>query len=972
MKTTSRGKKPFLLSMISLIAVMLMIVGCGGGGGTGPVVPDTQQPIIREMKYEGEAGTDITSDSRAAAQGTLYVKASDNQTQSNQLTFDIKNGNGSFTSHTVTKGNDGYYVKEVAMTPQNIYGRGNFDGFDATARVRDATGNGTLEKRFFDLALSEQAGRQAITEAKDNVPISGFDTAGGFAEDQQVEIQGRNVSVDLVGHFTSGDSGWRELSVKYYNINDTEDTTFQNIVFNQGNVRIARYSYLGGNNRGYFVWLETNLDYNTSKDTLEAAFNFIKTDSGLAGNDVTITAQASPASGGDVRINSGTWGDSKSVTVNSGTQVTLQASAVSGYTFEGWYDGSVKVSSNTTYQVTATANKTYKANFTQNATQYTITAQASPVSGGDVRINSGTWGDDKSVTVNSGAQVTLEAAAASGYTFEGWYDGSVKVGSNTTYQVTAAANKTYKAEFLVLPTAIQFTDPILEAAVRNATGYTGQPTGPIYPSDVLGIVKLGVSLGVSRDRSGHPSRKDGDDPEYELRKKWLENPEVNRRGEAMEWLHGPNTAEEATTRYVGGLVSLEGIQYLTNLQELYFDNNQVTSLSPLQNLTNLESLSFDINPVTSLTPLQNLTNLQYLGFSNNQVSDLTPLQNLTNLDGLNFDNVQYNNPDINPVGYNNQVSDLTPLQNLTNLQSLYFSDNQVSDLSPLQNLTNLQYLWFSNNQVTSLTTLQNLTNLRVLGFGGNQITTLTPLQNLTNLHWLVFSNNQVTSLSPLQNLTNLESLSFDINPVTSLTPLQNLTNLQYLGFSNNQVSDLTPLQNLTNLEELSFDNNQVTSLTPLQNLTNLKWISFDNNQVTSLTPLQNLTNLYSLDFSNNQVTSLTPLQNLTNLESLSFDINPVTSLTPLQNLTNLEWLYFDNSQVTSLTPLQNLTNLKWLYFDNNQVSNISPLVANPGLGNGDYLYMRYNYLDLTPGSQNRQDIDTLISRGCTVYYDPQR
>jgi len=448
MKTISRGKKPFLLSMISFIVVMLMIVGCGGGGGTGPVVPDTQQPIIHEMKYEGEAGTDITSDNRAAAQGTLYVKASDNQTQSNQLTFDIKNGNGSFTSHTVTKGNDGYYVKEVAMTPQNIYGRGNFDGFDATARVRDATGNGTLEKRFFDLALSEQAGRRAITEAKINVSISNFDAAGGFTEDQQVEIQGRNVSVDLVGHFTGGDSGWRELSVKYYNINDTQDAAFQNIVFNQGNVRIAKYTYLGGNNRGYFLWLETNLDYNTSKDTLEAAFNFIKTDSGLAGNDVTITAQASPASGGDVRINSGTWGDSKNVTVNSGTQVTLEASAVSGYTFEGWYDGTVKVSSNTSYQVTATANKTYKANFTQNVTQYTITAQASPASGGDVRINSGTWGDSKNVTVNSGTQVTLEASEVTGYGFEGWYDGSVKVSSNKTYQVTATANKTYKANFM--------------------------------------------------------------------------------------------------------------------------------------------------------------------------------------------------------------------------------------------------------------------------------------------------------------------------------------------------------------------------------------------------------------------------------------------------------------------------------------------------------------------------------------------
>jgi len=259
---------------------------------------------------------------------------------------------------------------------------------------------------------------------------------------------------------------------------------------------------------------------------------------------VTITAQSDPAAGGDVRINSGTWGDSKSVTVNSGTQVTVETAAASGYTFDGWYDGSAKVSSNTSLTVTATSNKTYRAKFntvstltitqhpqsqtktegesvtfnvvasggtppysyqwrkngtningatsqsyTKNnlvvadAGQYsvvvtdssgvgarqsvtsnnaqltvnqiatvTITAQSDPAAGGDVRINGGTWGDSKSVTVNSGTQVTVEAAAASGYTFDGWYDGSAKVSSNTSLTVTATANKTYRAKFNTVST----------------------------------------------------------------------------------------------------------------------------------------------------------------------------------------------------------------------------------------------------------------------------------------------------------------------------------------------------------------------------------------------------------------------------------------------------------------------------------------------------------------------------------------
>ncbi len=37
---------------------------------------------------------------------------------------------------------------------------------------------------------------------------------------------------------------------------------------------------------------------------------------------------------------------------------------------------------------------------------------------------------------------------------------------------------------------IFFQDPVLEQAVRNAQGYTGNPTGPIYKSDVLGITRL--------------------------------------------------------------------------------------------------------------------------------------------------------------------------------------------------------------------------------------------------------------------------------------------------------------------------------------------------------------------------------------------------------------------------------------------------------------------------------------------------
>jgi formylglycine-generating enzyme required for sulfatase activity len=198
-------------------------------------------------------------------------------------------------------------------------------------------------------------------------------------------------------------------------------------------------------------------------------------------------------------------------------------------------------------------------------------------------------------------------------------------------------------------------------------------------------------------------------------------------------------------------------------------------------------------------------------------------------------------------------------------------------------------------------------------------------------------------------IINLFSFKGKEEGITSLEGIQYLTNLQKLYFWASQVSDLTPLQTLTNLQRLSFRNSQVSDLTPLQNLTNLQELSFGGNQVSDLTPLQNLTNLVHLDFYDNQVSNLTPLQNLTNLQELYFGIN----------------------QVSDITPLQNLTNLTSLYFQNNQVSDIVPLVNNAGIGTDDSLEMRYNNLDLTPGSKDMENINTLISRGCTVYYYPQ-
>lgn len=63
---------------------------------------------------------------------------------------------------------------------------------------------------------------------------------------------------------------------------------------------------------------------------------------------------------GSVKVN----GSTTSVTVNSGTSVTAVATPTTDYEFEGWYNGSTKITNaNATYTFTATANITLKAKF---------------------------------------------------------------------------------------------------------------------------------------------------------------------------------------------------------------------------------------------------------------------------------------------------------------------------------------------------------------------------------------------------------------------------------------------------------------------------------------------------------------------------------------------------------------------------------------------------------------------------------
>lgn len=224
------------------------------------------------------------------------------------------------------------------------------------------------------------------------------------------------------------------------------------------------------------------------------------------------------------------------------------------------------------------------------------------------------------------------------------------------------------------------------------------------------------------------------------------------------------------------------------------------------------------------------------------------------------------------------------------------------------------------------------------------------------------------------DMAYLTSLDASGSGITNLSGLEYANNLQQLWLNNNGIDDLTPISHLTKLQQLYLSDNQITGLEALEDLTKLKGLYLGGNQISDISFLTGLNGLQELWLYDNNVPNqsldLNALSSLTNLEVLGLQSDGITDLTPLTGLTKLQSLNLNNNQISNLTPLAGLTNLHGLYLGNNQIDDLKPLVINilkGGLGNGNYLDINNNLLDLTAGSQTSIDLQRLKGSGINVF-----
>lgn len=168
-----------------------------------------------------------------------------------------------------------------------------------------------------------------------------------------------------------------------------------------------------------------------------------------------------------------------------------------------------------------------------------------------------------------------------------------------------------------------------------------------------------------------------------------------------------------------GVADLEGLQYLTSLQEALLTENEIAEVSALSNLTDLELLSLGEN---------NLTDISALPIS---------------LEGLALDE--------------NPLADAPDFTNFTNLRSLYLNANNLTDVLGLANLSNLQSLELGENNITEVPDLP--TEIRWVYLAANNISDLSSLSSLTELNAINLDENHIADLSPLPTVSTIEIFS---------------------------------------------------------------------------------------------------------------------------------------------------------------------------------------------------------------------
>ena len=151
-----------------------------------------------------------------------------------------------------------------------------------------------------------------------------------------------------------------------------------------------------------------------------------------SGTAITDIGECSIGSTSNAGVSTGTYYRDTSQTITA-------KAAPTGYSFVGWYEGSNLISSSLQVSITMNANRTLVARY--QIKTYTVNAVSEDINKGTV--------SPAGQTIEHGKNATVTASPKAAYNFAGWYNGSTRVSTSTSYTFAVTSNINLTAKFII-------------------------------------------------------------------------------------------------------------------------------------------------------------------------------------------------------------------------------------------------------------------------------------------------------------------------------------------------------------------------------------------------------------------------------------------------------------------------------------------------------------------------------------------
>jgi hypothetical protein len=212
-----------------------------------------------------------------------------------------------------------------------------------------------------------------------------------------------------------------------------------------------------------------------------------------------------------------------------------------------------------------------------------------------------------------------------------------------------------------------------------------------------------------------------------------------------------------------GVTNLDGIQYFTAVDTLYSFGNPLTDLSYVTSMTDLKVIQIQDGNITALpTNLNQLTNLKELNFEWNKLTSLPSLNGLVNLKFIKL--------------WQNSITQLPDLSSLSSLELLDMNDNPLATFPTMAaTMPNLKRINLNGASIKAIPSFPIMPLIDTIRYNWGELESLPSIAHLTNLKTLLLADNNLSSLPSFSSLPNLikvdvrnNQLTFeDIVPLTS-------------------------------------------------------------------------------------------------------------------------------------------------------------------------------------------------------------